>query len=453
MRKQNLFFIWILLICCCWLSPAIQAQEEEAADKPKWNEFRLNEDVTLGVNGYLYLYHIRNANCYHTERNAAFTEISAGLGFDLNIRDEISGQIRWVGTGLYGRPDNYLLTPSAEMDTFVDLANMTWHNRWESNSLHITAGLQELIYGDGFLIMDGYSETRAIWTTPIRSFPALKASLEVGDDLVVDAFTAHIRDTFLSQEALLGSGTTFATGGSLHGFNLHSTCCPETVLDFGVFVKEEDGNTMTKSDTVALSIRGEKKINQFTLTGELVREYGQTNVVEGAVTNNNINRRAWGGHLTGRLDLSDSGLKPYVKARYTYFGGDADSSTKTSEAFDPMFFGWNDWGQWWIGDMTSFSVPHSNARILTGETGLTLTDMSTLRIFYFNTQLLRTQNFSNSKHWSHEVNVVYDYDLGGGAFTGLMAGAARPARAAEQFNAVNHGRVNYELIAWMGFAF
>lgn len=460
MRLKPTLTLCAFFLVCNAFGPVLWAQdtEEVETELPKWNEFRLNEDVTLGVNGYLYLYHIRNANTYHSKSNSAFTEVSAGLGFDLSIRDDISGQIRWVGTGLYGRPENYLFTNPADMDTFIDLANVTWHTHIGDDCLNITGGLQELIYGDGFLIMDGYTETRAKWTTPIRSFPAIKASLELGENTVIDVFSAHVRDDFKSQESLFGSGLLYDAGGTLSGFNWHSTCCEDTVIDAGVFVKDENSDTTTRSDTVALTLRGEKKINNLTLTGEIVRQYGQTHVVEGTpMVNDKRNRRAWGGHITGRLDLSDSGLKPYIRGRFTYFGGDADSTNHTSEAFDPMFFGWNDWGQWWIGDMTSYLVPHSNARIFMGETGVSLTDMSSLRVLYFNTQLLREPTFSTSKHWGHELNVVYDYDLGGGAFAGVMGGASLPEKAAEEYGANllghHYKRVNYEMIFWLGFAF
>ena len=39
------------------------------------------------------------------------------------------------------------------MEGFVDLANVTWHTEVFDKKLNITAGLQELLYGDGFLIM------------------------------------------------------------------------------------------------------------------------------------------------------------------------------------------------------------------------------------------------------------------------------------------------------------
>jgi hypothetical protein len=448
-----------------------------------WNQFQLNQDLSLSMHGYFYLYHLRNHNSYFTDHNAAFTELSGGLGFDLHFRDEFTGQFRIVGTGLYGRPEWYLgdgstIEDKGEMETLIDLANVSWHTQWGGRNLDITAGLQELMYGDGFLIMDGYTEERAVWTTPIESFPAIKASYELCENSTLDLFAAHIPERhFLSYEAFLGEGAAFNTGGSLTGINFHmeESCMGKT--DFGIFVKDEksssDYQTIPSvglppvtvngpdSDTIAISFRDEIEFGSFTLTGELVRQYGETRVVWDRVDPfglGDTTRRAWGGHITGRLQLSEEGARPYIQGRYVYFGGDK-RSTSRSEAFDPFFFGWEDWGQWWLGDMTSFMVPHTNARIIVLETGFTLTPMSSLRMMYFNTSLLEelhnTSNAAarpvNTKGWSHELNVIYDYAFTDHVFCGIMGGVAQPREAAENWWGDNETMM--ETIAWIGFEF
>lgn len=447
MKTTGIRTFLVLLLSTLFLAPTVSGQEEE---KKEWNHFNITEDLFLSLNGYLNLYHIRNTNSYYNDANAAFTEVSMGLGVDLTYKDEFSGQIRLVGTGLYGRPDNYLGTQEQDMEMLLDLANASWHMDVSGWKLHLTAGLQEIVYGDGFLIMDGYSEERAIWTTPIRSFPAIKGSLEMGKTAVLDLFAAHVRDDFMSYEAFLGMGQAFRTGGSLAGGNLHVNECVAGTVDLGVFIKNEGSDSTTRSDTVALSLRDEIKLGPVTLIGELARQYGRTRVVNGGIAPSRVKRRAWGGHLTGRWDILDEGMKPYVQARYIHFDGDRDS-TRSSEAFDPMFFGWADWGKWWIGDMTSFEIPHSNARILALEGGFHVAEAHSIRLFYFNTHLLQEMPFSTSKNWSHEVNVVYDFQINDYIFTGIMGGAAIPGKAAEDFNVGD--RVNYEVITWVGFAF
>jgi len=417
-----------------------------------WNRFAVNEDLTLAFNGYLYLYHIRNHNSYYTDSNAAFTEATMALGIDFAFREEFSGQFRLVGTGLFGRPENWLGVEPDDMKPVMDLANVTWHTKLCDREFDLTAGLQEIIYGDGFLIMDGYSEERAIWTTPLRSFPALKGRLHLDGEDWLDVFTAHVRDDFNSYEAYLGTGDVYGTRGSLTGSNLHLEETTAGTFDVGLFYKDssnEEGEPEPGSDTLAISLRDEIELDGLKLSGELVRQYGQTQVVNGVLQAEDRDRRAWGGHLTARYDL-DANKDPYVLARYAYFGGDDDSS-RSVESFDAMFFGWADWGNWYLGDMTSFQVVHTNSRVVQLEFGFAPTDVSKLRVLYFNTVLNEEIPSSNTKAWSHEVNVVYDYYFSDYVFCGLMGGVALPREAAENFN--GDDETNYQGIAWMGFLF
>ena len=52
--------------------------------------------------------------------------------------------------------------------------------------------------------------------------------------------------------------------------------------------------------------------------------------------------------------------KPKLSYRYAYFQGD-DPSTEKSEAFDPLFLGFYDWGAWWQGEIAGeYFLSNSN---------------------------------------------------------------------------------------------
>lgn len=465
MIKGGSIFILGLLITTCFLAPNLRGTEQEGEEE-EWNSFQLSEDLSLSFNGDFYVYHIRNHNSYYKNSNASWTEVTARFGVDLEFREEFSGQFRVAGTGLFGRPENFLRpdplvdpggaaafdSEQGEMDTLVDLANLTWHTQLFDRNLDVTVGVQELKYGDGFLVMDGYTESRAIWTSPITSFPAIKGSWNVHDGMEVDLFAAHVRrNHFTNNEAFLGEGRGFPAGGSLVGGNLHWDEWVEgNTMDFGIFRKEEDSDSVTGSDTTAITLRNEFHFEPVTLTAEIVRQYGETRVINSQVQARHLNRRAWGGHLTARVQITDEGIKPYVKGRYVYFAGDEASSSR-SEAFDPMFYGWDDWGQWWLGDMTSYQVYNTNSHVLVFETGGELTDFSKLRFLYYRTDLDEKIPSSQIKSWSHEFNVVYDYTFNEFAFCGVMTGAALPREGAKNFN--GKSKTNYNLIGWIGFSF
>ena len=132
MIKKKCVIMGMLFLGLLLAVPTAWAQEGEGegkgeGEKKDWNKFQVNEDVSISLNGYLYMYHIRNNNAYHTNANAAWTEISAGLGMDFDFRQEVSGQFRAVGTGLFGRPENYLYNDpdvTGDMETMMDLATI-----------------------------------------------------------------------------------------------------------------------------------------------------------------------------------------------------------------------------------------------------------------------------------------------------------------------------------------
>jgi hypothetical protein len=59
-------------------------------------------------------------------------------------------------------------------------------------------------------------------------------------------------------------------------------------------------------------------------------------------------------------ELGSVTWKPKLSYRYAYFQGD-DPSTEKSEAFDPLFLGFYDWGTWWQGEIAGeYFLSNSN---------------------------------------------------------------------------------------------
>ncbi len=60
--------------------------------------------------------------------------------------------------------------------------------------------------------------------------------------------------------------------------------------------------------------------------------------------------------LQGAYELSDITWTPTLSYRYAFFQGD-DPATAGNEAFDPLFPGFHDWGQWWQGEIAGEILP------------------------------------------------------------------------------------------------
>jgi len=447
----------------------VTLQDSQNAERP-FNEFIIDGFVNITLHADLRLYHIRTNKTYHTDdhnnpigQNAAFTEITARFGADFSLVDSdwLSGQIRIVGTEVDGRPENWTF-PRGDHDwgTQVDLANVKLQGDLGGMSTSLTVGLQELSYGDGLLIYDGISEKRAIWTTPLRSFRAVKWTIDPSEACSIDLFAAEVDDSRLSYEAYLGSGLTFEGGGELYGANVN---CPHESLgtfDVGLFYKDEDisandafnGGLTPDSDTWALSVRDSKDLGQFNVTGEIVKQWGRTRVAGNGLPANasREDRDSWGGHLSLRYNFEISDLSPYLTARYAYFQGD-DNDSSDVESFDPFYYGFADWGYWYLGDMTSYSLTNTNERAASLEFGFFPTVKTKLRVLLYNFMLDEKTALVDDRSWSNEVNIVFDYYPCDYVFLGLMTGAVVPGAAAEDFYGDNETQT--EVMAWVGLYF
>jgi hypothetical protein len=71
-----------------------------------------------------------------------------------------------------------------------------------------------------------------------------------------------------------------------------------------------------------------------------------------------VGSNAW--TLKTAYTLSAVPWAPTVSYRYAYFQGD-DPGSARSEAFDPLFLGFSDWGSWWQGEIAGeYFVSNSN---------------------------------------------------------------------------------------------
>ncbi len=463
MRWPVSYLILLFATCLVPLSLAGAADDETAvADETPlpFNQFSVDDFMNITLHADLWLYHIRTEDAYHTRENAAFTEVTARLGADITFADAdwFSTQFRVVGTDVHSRPDSWTAPRRTDWGTRVDLANATLSGAIGDMDTSLTLGIQELAYGDGLLIFDGVSEKRAIWTTPLRSFPAAKLTVTPCDNCSVDFFAAIVDEDHLSWEGYLGSYAAVEGGGQVYGTNVN--CLHESLgtVDVGLFVKDEDirltenGGLDTGSNTWALSVRDSKDIGQFNVTGEVIKQWGRTRVVQNSLAPGNDlqSRSAWGGQASLRYNFECDDFAPYVTARYAYFQGDR-RSTSTVESFDPFFYGFYDWGYWYLGDMTSYSLTNTNEKVISLELGCTPTASTKLRVFLYDFALDRETPIVTTHSWSNEVNVVFDYFPCDYAFVGAMVGAADPGSAAATFNGDDETQT--EVMFWAGLYF
>jgi hypothetical protein len=133
----------------------------------------------INFSGSLWEYFIYQKNNYFGATQDRWLESVGRLGMEVDLTDQLSVQLQGTGQAINGDADNYNLTLKDKLEFELDLANITYKNI-SGVPLSITLGRQDLKFGDGFLIYDGYYDTVALWLTPITSFNAAKLNFSPG---------------------------------------------------------------------------------------------------------------------------------------------------------------------------------------------------------------------------------------------------------------------------------
>jgi hypothetical protein len=137
--------------------------------------------------------------------------------------------------------------------------------------------------------------------------------------------------------------------------------------------------------------------------------------------------------------------KPTLSYRYAWFEGDNPNTTK-SEAFDPLFTGFYDWGTWWQGEIAGeYFLLNSN--LISNEIRLKATPNESLSpnlIAYF-FSLERAPSSVTSKDIGFELDAILDWKMNTNMTFSFVLATLSPGGALKQeFNRTSN--LNYGMI-------
>lgn len=147
----------------------------------------------------------------------SWLETIARIGAQADFTDQFSAQLQVLVEGTHGDADTVTAVGQDGANVELELANLTYKKIFDL-PLAVTLGRQNLFYGDGFLVWDGYYDRKAVWVGPITSFNAAKISVTPGP-LTLDLFFASTIIDYLSYEVLLGDLAIIAGDRNLWGIN------------------------------------------------------------------------------------------------------------------------------------------------------------------------------------------------------------------------------------------
>ncbi|MFH1318852.1 MAG: hypothetical protein ABIH71_07540 [Candidatus Omnitrophota bacterium] len=422
----------------------IKVEERVDKVKPSWVD-------EIKLSGSLYEYYLFEDNAYFDQnRSDRCLESTARLGVKVQPLDNLKLNLGVVGEAVTGDYDEYTAAANDDWNFEFEFANFTADNLFDL-PLSLTLGRQNLEFGDGFLIYDFYADTRAIWTGSIRSLYAVRTTYTPEDNLTIDAFAGEIDEDCTSYEAFMKDGVTYQGRRNIFGVNTNYKGKKKDIWDLGVFYKNDESSL--DSDTLVLSLRGSVPdflIPGLKVEGEFVPEFGTTKIQNGGLSTQEHNRTSFGGHLDFTYKFKDVKLSPYINVGYRYFPGD-DPDTGKVESFDPMFYGSNDWGKWFIGNINGFNVFNTNERAVAFETGINPSATTSLRLLYVDVNLDRENNADAGKRFSREWNLIFEWFPNEHFFYGAEFSIAHPLKAAKVYAGDDENTL--EAAAWAGVLF
>ncbi|WP_460180518.1 alginate export family protein [Thermodesulfovibrio sp. TK110] len=195
------------------------------------------------------------------------------------------------------------------------------------------------MYGEGFLILDGTpgDGSRTFY------FNAIKAKIDIAQghsvDLVyvsdpkTDQYLPSLHPAYYDR----ASGAAYIdhkkrlNGSNEQGFWIYGRNKIFEWLNiepYYIYKKEESYDVIKESHINTFGMRAVFKISDFSLRGELAKQYGKYQ--------NGTKRSGLGGYAFAGYEFKNCPVKPYLEAGYVYLSGDKTDTSK-DEGFNPLF--------------------------------------------------------------------------------------------------------------------
>jgi hypothetical protein len=289
------------------------------------------------------------------------------------------------------------------------------------DALDLSFGRQEFSVGSGFLISDGHFDRLddgAYWLAPRSAFQQtglarLKTGSVRGDLFYLAA------DASQDGTELAGLNLEYAVEGlgTLAAMYFH-------VLDSGTPIIYGPRDGMEVMSLRAAEITP-PALPDLALSGEYVDE-------RGSGRDGRFDASAW--YLKASYTRSDWTWSPTLSYRYARFSGDRDPEDAVRRDFEPFFYGYEDWGTWYQGEVTGeYLLFNSNQVSHTLQLSASPSETLGVGAIYYSFDLDRPNYFGipvSSLDFADELNLYLDWTLTKQATLSLAYGIAFPGKAA-----------------------
>lgn len=307
--------------------------------------------------------------------------------------------------------------------------------RWKSGSmfpelgedaLQVSLGSQRYQVGSGFLISDGGGDggdRGGFWL-------GMRIAFEKSAIVSLTTGNWHVEAAYL-QPDLPGEETDVAS------LNVEYSFGDRADIAFN-YIDVFDSESVRRDGLDIYSLRGSTQPIErwpgLRIDGEIAQE-----------DNGDLND-SLGGYLRFAYDFQGDYLwDPHISYRYAHFSGDDGGGDNS--AFDPLFYGFNDWNEWYVGEIIGEYVS-SNRNLETHTFKLSLAPREDIVanlywIYYeleeFPAEIVPRPPTSpraaliSDDELAHEIEVAIDWSATDEIHVGLMAGVVIPSNGGEDF--------------------
>jgi len=371
-----------------------------------WGEY----GIAMGLEGEYFL---DNGSRFRARVSGVYSSTTGGL-------DAAGTNLDSDGTG-YDNVDKATFE-----EVYVRWSSGDLYSGLGEDAIELTVGSQVYKQGTGFVLYNGGSdggERGGFWLGMRLAYQyTVTAKLTTGN---------WMAEAYYLQPDSPGEETNMA------GTNIEYTFNDRANVGFS-YTNIFDSDDERRDGLDVFDIRGSvQPIASWTglrLDGEATKE------------DNGSKNDSWGGYIRAAYSFSgDTPWLPSVYYRLAHFSG--DDGNGNNESFDPLNYGFNDWNEWFIGEILGEYVT-SNRNLTTHTVNLRVNPSDSIGVgLYYIYYRLDEQTGGvkprppasprlatiDDSDLAHEVDLIVGWDLNDELYAGVTAAAMIPADGGEQF--------------------
>ncbi|MBZ0256032.1 alginate export family protein, partial [bacterium] len=318
-------------------------QEQKAEVEPTQEEVSqmtklIGPGGTLGIGGDLRFRGVYYENLWDFDSNNAgdsreVFRFRPRIFFDWNPNENMEAYVRFTKEWFYGQDEEMPGYDVEAKDAMIDNAWVLTKDIF-GTGIDAKVGRQDLIYGDGFVLLDGtpYDGSQTI------SFDAVKVTInhDWGSSDLIYAKLAENDFQASDDEDLYGIYNKFKFGNT--GVEPYLLFRNKNQVAFDGFNPPDTFDPSPAEETILLGLRSTQSFNlsdgiELALAGEIGKEWGTVDfdtmdALPAALQfsrmagSGEVDRDAWGGQANATLTFKDVPWTPGVKLGFTYTTGD-----------------------------------------------------------------------------------------------------------------------------------